>query len=173
MGHDTVEGFGQGDALELPEDLLETGMKASDLSMTTGRLDRRKALRVSFELDGRQHSTTFLGNRRQIKAARDSVLQMQSAGASYSADNTLTTSTGSTLQLDESLQIDAFYSNDTIVATVAFSSSAPNAVKFQLTDTSGIKASYGYSLSGQKSEVSFEGNSLLEQTKSVLFLSIE
>ena len=50
MGHDTVEGFGRGDALELPEDLLETGMKASDLRMTTGGLDRRKALRISFEV---------------------------------------------------------------------------------------------------------------------------
>ena len=132
MGHDTVEGFGRGDALELPEDLLETGMKASDLRMTTGRLDRRKALRISFELDGRQHAT-FLGNRRQIKAARTMVqCNLRLAGA----DQTLT-STGGTLQ-NNSLQIDAFNSNDTIVAAVAFSAGA-QCGQIPLTQTSGIK----------------------------------
>ena len=156
-GNDTIDGFGRDDQLLLSSDLVEAGLKPGDLNAETTSLDGRNALVLSFELDGEQHSTTILGNKREIQAAEDSVLEIQTAGVSYSTDQTLTTLKGTTLELNESLQIDAFDSNDTIVATVAFSSSAPSAVKFQLTETSGIKPSYGYSLTGEKSEVSFEG----------------
>ena len=59
-GDDTIEGYNAGDRIVLSDELKAVGLNEDDVTIETISVDGQDAVRLSFEANGKSHTTTIL-----------------------------------------------------------------------------------------------------------------